>query len=403
MTVPDGLPAVSPRPLGRSSDPIELEGGRAYIASLAELDGCEAWRAAFIDQCKDHRYYRLVEQTLTAGFIYRYFVLEDPHGRVRAIQPFFFLDRDLLAGLPGLGGLWAGALRGVVDRLLKLRILMVGCPAGEAHLNCLAPADPEWVGRALGAAALAYARQARIPVVVLKDFPAQHRRPLAALADQGYCRVPSLPMTHLALAYRDFGDYMQRELSASMRMDLRRKFRRAAAAAPIHLEVIHDITPHVDAVYPLYRAVHARSAFKFEELTPAFLARIGREMPERARFFLWRQAGRIIAFKLCLVHGEAIHDEYLGLDYDVAFDLSLYFYTFREVIEWAIAHKLKHYYGGPLGYDAKLHLRCELVPLDLYVAHTSTWLNPLLHGVVRFVQPTRHVPVLRRFRNADDL
>ena len=61
-------------------------------------------------------------------------------------------------------------------------------------------------------------------------------------------------------------------------------------------------------------------------------AHLSRTMPDRARFFLWRQNGKAIAFSIALVHDETIYDDYLGLDYQVALDLHLYFYTFRDII-----------------------------------------------------------------------
>ncbi len=109
-------------------------------------------------------------------------------------------------------------------------------------------------------------------------------------------------------------------------------------------------------------------------------------MPERARFFIWRQEGRAIAFSLCLVHNGTIYDEYLGLDYRVAYELNLYFYTLRDIITWALGQGLHSYCSSPLNYDPKLHLGCELVPLDLYVMHTATLLNPLFRRVLRFLR-----------------
>jgi hypothetical protein len=141
----------------------------------------------------------------------------------------------------------------------------------------------------------------------------------------------------------------------------------------------------------------------FEKLTPEYFCRLGREMGDRARFFVWRLEGQAVAFSLCLVHGGAIYDEYLGLDYDVAFDLHLYFYTLRDILRWALAHGLHSYYSSPLNYDPKLHLGCRLVPLDLYVMHTGTVLNPIFRGALRFLQPTKHDPVLKRFANAHEL
>jgi hypothetical protein len=70
---------------------------------------------------------------------------------------------------------------------------------------------------------------------------------------------------------------------------------------------------------------------KFEKLTKEYLSKLGQLMPERARFFIWRLGRRIIAFSICMVHDGTIYDEYLGLDYSVALDLHLYFYTLRDI------------------------------------------------------------------------
>src|SRR5262247_1699297 len=68
------------------------------IASRLELSALPHWRSAFANERKDHRYYELVEDTLTDGFKYGYLVVEDGHA-ARAIQPFFVVDQDLLAGM----------------------------------------------------------------------------------------------------------------------------------------------------------------------------------------------------------------------------------------------------------------------------------------------------------------
>ena len=39
----------------------------------------------------------------------------------------------------------------------------------------------------------------------------------------------------------------------------------------------------------------------------------------------------------CLVEGDELRAEYIGLEYPVALDLHLYFYSFRDVVSWAIA------------------------------------------------------------------
>jgi hypothetical protein len=210
-------------------------------------------------------------------------------------------------------------------------------------------------------------------------------------------------MVDLKIDYSDFEDYMQRALNGSMRSQLRRKFRDAAEAAPIEMSVVTDATAIVDEIYPLYLQVYERATLRFEKLTKEYFCEIGRLMPDNVRFFIWRQSGKPIAFSLSLVHGEAIYNEYLGLDYSIAIKLHLYFYAFRDIMSWSIANGYKRYVSTGLGYDPKLNLRFNLVPLDLYVRHTSPFFNLLLKWLLPLIEPTRHDKTLRKFPNYAEL
>jgi predicted N-acyltransferase len=376
--------------------------GVAKIVTRAELHNCDAWKCAFQNKCKDHRYYEIIEDTLEGGFEYHYLLLEDHLGNVRGIQPVFFLRQNLVEGV-------LGKIRSVVDlvrkrfpRFLTMRVLMVGCAAGTGDLGTCEKKEA-WVANALRASLRTYARQNKASLVVLKDFPAEYRDALGGYTSNGYARMPSMPMTRLALyPFQDWDDYF-RTLSKATRKDLRRKFRKAERAPRIDMEVVNDISPYIDEAYPLYLAVHKRSPFKFETLTKNYFRALGQRMPDRARFFIWRQHGKIAAFGFSLVCSDAIYDECIGLDYSVALDLHLYFYTLRDVITWSLQQRLKYYYSNPLNYEPKLHLDCELVPLDLYVMHTNAFLNPIFRRAIKYLGPTRQDPVLRRFPNADQL
>jgi predicted N-acyltransferase len=380
---------------------IPFPGGVARVLSLAEVRTLEAWQHAFAGKGKDHRYYEIVEETIEPRFEYHYLLLEDQAGKVRGIQPVFFVQQNLVEGIPALRGAME-TIRKQFPRFLTMRVLMVGNAAGVGDLSACAPEDEDWVANALHAVLKTYAKQSKASLVVFKDFPAQYRDTLGNLAANDYTPAPSMPMTQLELRYNDFEHYLS-TLGASTRKDLRRKFRKIAAAPPISMEVVTDLTPCVDEVYPFYLQVHERSPMKFERLTKEYLSELGRRMPDRARFFIWRQNGRAIAFSVALVHNGTIYDDYLGLDYRVALDLHLYFYTLRDIISWSLGQGLERYRSSPLNYHPKLHLGCDLFPLDLYVMHTAPWLNPIFRHAVKLLEPTRHDPVLRKFRNAHEL
>ena len=186
---------------------------------------------------------------------------------------------------------------------------------------------------------------------------------------------------------------------------LRRKFRKTERAAKIELEIVSDITPHLDEVYPLYLAVHERSPMKFEKLTKEYLSKLGQLMPERVRFFIWRLDRRIIAFSICMVH-----DGYdlRRISRPGLFPLrSISTFIFTRCVTFCDGPSriaLTFYCSSPLNYDPKLHLGLRSrAARSLRERHTQPLLNPIFRRVVRLLEPTRHDPVLPKFSNAAEL
>ncbi len=396
-TLTDALPMA---PLeGETSGTIPTPTGTAEVVRSARAISPQVWRATFADEARDARYYEVIEETLPEKFDYRYLILRNSQTGQTAVQPFFFIAQDLTDGLPGKIQRVVGRVQERFPRFLVMRILMVGCAVGEGQV---ASSEP-WAVEALHEALAVVAKRERVSLIVFKDYPSRHRETLQPFANNGYRRVPSMPGAKVELDYKDFDDYMQRRLGKVFRKNLRRKFRASEEIGRPEMTVCEDVSGMIDEIYPLYKQTLSRAEFSFEELTPEFLARVGREMPDKARFFIWRLNGKIVAFNFCLLHGDVLYDMDIGLDYTVALELHLYFVTWRDVFSWAIKNGVRSYYTAPLNYDPKLHLRLDLAPLDLYICHTSKWINPVFRAAMGFLQPARHHPILRKFPNADEL
>jgi len=371
---------------------------------LADVRDLPEWSGSWQHLAKDHRYYEIVADTLS--FDCRALILDDESRRVLAIQPCFFVEQDLVVASPPIVHRLVGAVRRIFPRFLRMRLLMIGCAAGEGHLCTSLAAHPEWLPLLAGALRQA-ARKNGARMIVWKDFPAAYRQKLAALkkppGGQALAHVPSMPSTRLNLDFTTFDDYLARRLSHAMRKNLRRKFRVLTDAPPLVMSVTHDLGENVDAALTLYEQVRARSPLQFERLTKPFLQQLTARMPERVRFFLWHQEGRLVAFSLCLVHDGVLYDEYLGLDYRVALDLHLYFVTFRDILTWALAQGLTAYHSTPLNYEPKLHLGFDLAPLDLYFALPWPALNRLALPLLQRMSPIGAAPSLVKFSNADEM
>src|SRR5881394_3719578 len=239
--------------------------GVVKVITRAELQNCRIWKQAFQNKCKDHRYYEIVEETVEGGFEFRYLLLEDGSGNTRAIQPVFFVRQNLIEGVPGKISSIVDRVRKILPRFLTMRVLMIGCAAGTGDLAACDLKDKSWVTNALQASLSTYGRQNKASLIVLKDFPATYRSELETFRASGYARLPSMPMTRLPLRYRNWDEYF-RTLSKATRKDLRRKFRKADRAPKIEMEIVSNVTAVLDEIYPLYLAVHERSALKFETL-----------------------------------------------------------------------------------------------------------------------------------------
>jgi len=376
---------------------------RVDVISRVQLQSCQHWQRAFASQHKDHRYYEIVEDTIQPEFNYWYFAIRDHRGDAEAVQPFFILDLDILAGTHPQFGRLIDAIRRRWPRFMFMKAMMVGCAAGEAHLDATNDSARAAAAQSLAGAIVKHARALGARLIVLKEFPDQYRHVLSCFVRSGFTRIPSMPLTQLNIAYASFDDYMQSALNSATRRKLRKKFKATEVDPPIALSVTHDITPIIDEIYPLYVQVYERSKLHFEKLTKAYFCRLGTAMPDKARFFVWRRDGKVVAFGVCLVQGDTVFAEYLGLDYSIALELHLYHYVFRDLVRWAIANGYRWFQSTGLNYDPKLHLRCWLKPVDLYVRHTSAIINILMRIALPLLEPTRHDVTLKKFPNYFDL
>jgi predicted N-acyltransferase len=374
------------------------------VLGRSELTAVEAWPHAFSHLRKDSRYYEIVEDTICPEFRYRYFAIKTKAGDICAIQPFFVLDQDLLAGAGRRAKAFAEAIRRVWPRFLTLRTLMVGCAAGEGHLPAQEPGERLRQAQLLAANISTVARREKASLIVLKEFPAGYRDSLSCFLGRGFSMMPSMPMTRLDIAqYSSFDDYLNKAIKAKRRTEFRRKFKAAEQSGPIELTVASNAEAAIDDMYVLYEQVYERSDLKFEKLTKSYFREIGQRMPDKARFFLWRQNGKLIAFSLCMIQGETLYGEYLGLDYSIALKLHLYFTVMRDIISWAIANGFKSIVSTSLGYGPKLQMRHVLEPLDLYIRHASPLMNAVLRRVLPLLEPTRNDETLKSFPNYSDL
>src|ERR1700733_2507856 len=176
---------------------IDLPDGSVEIVSRGEAMQYRHWENAFGAEAKDRRYYELVEDTIHEEFDYRYFIVRDETGAICAIQPFFVLDLDLLIGASPQFGWLTNFIRSLWPGFMRARTLMVGCAAGEGHLDGQDVFAQRSAARLLASSLVKEARKLKARLVVLKEFPAKYRPALECFVDKDFTRIPS--MTNVTL------------------------------------------------------------------------------------------------------------------------------------------------------------------------------------------------------------
>ena len=205
---------------------------RVEDISSAEVRRNPRWLAAFSGERKDRRYYEVCEETIDQEFDYRYLALKDERGEICAIQPYFINDQDVLAEASPELLKFLSPVRHLWPRFMKMRTLMLGCPAGHGHLDARDGISGHRLAQSLASVITGHAKRLRASVIVFKEFTVHDRPVLSCLEDRGFKRVPSMPLTQVKLDFSTFEDYLRNVLSRNMRSKLRRKFRFRAARFP---------------------------------------------------------------------------------------------------------------------------------------------------------------------------
>jgi hypothetical protein len=265
--------------------------------------------------------------------------------------------------------------------------VFVGSPCSDEGTIGLVPGESlDAILEVVADALEEHARRSGAQMVVWKDFPDALKVDLERLSTtRGLFRVVSFPGTRVALRGESFEDYVA-ALKTPKRHRLRRNLRRGREALP----VVGSLTTRPDQaalheIFALFWQTYERGKTKFERLTPEFFAAIAAAPP--AHFVLLRNVltGRLAAFMLLFLLGKRAVNKFIGIDYALGAQARLYFQLWELAVRWAYAAGVSELQSGQTGYQPKLDLGHELIPLTNYCKHRNPIIHRLFASVARRV------------------
>jgi predicted N-acyltransferase len=303
-------------------------------------------------------------------------------GKLVAAVPGFITDYQLDTTLRGLPRKISDAIQRVFPRFLKQRMIALGSPVSEVcHVGFDASLDDRARQKALSAvldALVDRAKSERAKMIAIKDSESSvdvlWRN---AVAPHGLRRQPGLPTACLELPFASVDEYLS-TLTYATRKDIRRKLKGGAA---IRVEWRTNIDDILDDVMRLYASTRDRAEFDFEELTPAYFRNVMTECASRASCATYWLDNRLVAFNLVLCDGDRMIDKFLGMDYAVAREHNLYFYTWIENVRYCIANGILVYQSGQGLHQQKKRLGSKLFVNWLWYRHRNRFIDRILAAI----------------------
>lgn len=280
-----------------------------------------------------------------------------------------------------------GALKPVIEwvhrnapQFVVVPVLGLGSPLTEecplGFDPALTPSERAEAFRALLDALDAHARDAKIPLLAIKDLmdrdAAWAHEPLRAA---GFTRVATLPLATLHLPFKDEEEYLA-SLSASMRSDLRKKLRRAEAEIEIR-QSIDGIEDEIVTLFEETKAHRKTDYGAFDEVPAGYFSEVMRAMPGRAQLMLMRVGGTLATFNLFLVEADRIIGKYVGMRYPLAREHNLYFVNWMATARLCMELGIPWLQTGHTSYRQKVRLGCTLKRSWIYFKYRNPVINPL--------------------------
>ena len=357
----------------------------------------EEWDGVFPNVLESYNFFKTLDESNLSQFKL-YYILVYSGKRLAGATNCFLVKYSLDTSISGPLRRVSNAIKKAAPNIFSLKAFVCGMPMGQGRIGIAA--DSSGVFRAILRRMEMIAKRERAPIIAFKDFDHSYTSILDPLQRDGFVKVESLPTTQIDVRFSDFEEYLK-TLSAASRYDLRRKFRKVDKSTDLKMEIASSLDEAVlTDVYRMYLDIVERHDMGFELLPKEFFRLLPKNMPGETKYFLWRIDGRLAAFLLCLVSSEMLIDYYVGLDYKIALEHHLYFLKFRDVMNWCIKNKIKHYEMGITGYEPKRRLGFDFIPLYLYAKIRNRALRPIFKIMCGLLKFENFDPALKKGKAA---
>jgi len=343
----------------------------------------EAWDSVFGSIPEGYGFYHTLEKSNLKEFSF-YYLLLYRDGNILSIAPLFVTDFYLDIVLDGVIKKVIHHIRHFIPRFFILKTLFCGSPFGENGALGITDGfkDTRILIDELAKIMRRFSKENKISFNIFKDFLKGDTILLDSLKHNGFLKVNSFPSVRMELNFNSLEEYFG-SLRCSVRKDLHRKIKKAFSRSDIKIEIVDSVEDIIDDIYRLYLNTYWAGEVKFEFLTKDFFLNVSKDLKPHTKYFLYYINGKLCAFNLCFLYDNLLIDKFIGFDYEIAQEYSLYFVSWCFNIEWCLKNSIRFYQVGQTDYEPKTKLGGTLIPLYAYFKHHNFLFNFFMRLLAR--------------------
>jgi len=227
------------------------------------------------------------------------------------------------------------------------------------------------------------------PLLIFRDFLEEDtlltKNSFNSFKKNGFFPIQYHPTTTLHLFQKSLDQYI-----AGLNRKTRATIRKANSIAVAHnltFEVIHDYSPIIDEIYPLYIETNNRAK---ELVVPAlpkdfFLLVNNSKQLNSMCFIIRNNEKKIISFTLAWHINNSLNAFCLGFDYTINRDFLLIYQNYLFLVKWSIMNNVKQIEMGMTNYFIKKRFGCILNPISFFIRFRNPVINLIFSLSHRFL------------------
>jgi predicted N-acyltransferase len=215
----------------------------------------------------------------------------------------------------------------------------------------------------------------RGPTYYFKEFSDEAVAEYASeLEKLGFFPVEPSPGTRLAIRWKAFDEYVN-AMRTKYRHQLKKDLKAGEGLEFALLDAFAELAPQATRLYKNVVA-HAEAALQVAGET--FFAAVSDFEQARLLVARVRGTGELVGVVLLLFGDTAMHNIYIGFDYEQNKRYRTYFNLLEQSLRCAIDRGCRVAYFGQTAYDFKARLGAEPFPLTAYVKHRIGFVHKML-------------------------